>query len=209
MAAISFRRTLGALCGLTLLVGASAAEAQQRLTLRGFYSNVVSLSGATSLTSVDGSDAFALDVTEKKQWYAIELDARLNPTVSLNIAATSGRLQEELSLSSPPAPVVVARQISTLRHSTLSLLFHPLPGHLLDFYFGPSYGQARFERAFASSEVESAIGGKAGLDLQLGYSHWELGAELSILSSGFRIADGEPRRTVRYTVLGAGLGYRF
>jgi hypothetical protein len=197
------------------VVGASAAEAQQRLTLRGFYSNVVSLSGATSLTSltsltsVDGSDAFALDVTEKKQWYAIELDARLNPTVSLNIAATSGRLQEELSLFPAQAPAVVARQVSTLHHNTLSLLFHPLPGHLLDFYFGPSYGQARFNRAFASSEVESAIGGKAGLDLQLGYSHWELGVQLSILSSGFRIADGEPRRNVRYTVLGAGLGYRF
>jgi hypothetical protein len=206
MARSSFRRTLVALFGLALAVGASTVEAQQRLTFRGFYSNEVSLSGPTSVT---GPASFALDVTEKKEWYAIEIDARVNPTVSLNLASTSGRLQEELTLSPPGQPTVVDRRISTLRHNTLSLLFHPLPGHLLDFYLGPSYGQARYDRAFASSEVESAVGGKAGLDLQLGDSRWELGAQLSILSSGFRVADGEPRRNIRYTVLGAGLGYRF
>ncbi len=202
----SLRRILVVFSGLALALGASAVEAQQRLTLRGFYSNAVSLSGPTSVAV---PDAFALDVTEKKEWYAIEVDARINPTVSLNLAATSGRLQEQLSLFPPQAPAVVDRRISTLRHNTLSLLFHPLPGHLLDFYIGPSYGQARYDRAFASSEVESAVGGKAGLDLQLGDSRWELGAQLSILSSGFRVADGEPRKNIRYTALGAGLGFRF
>jgi hypothetical protein len=206
MTGSSFSRIAGVLLGLALVVGASAAEAQQGLALRGFYSNVVSLSGSTSLT---GPATFALDVTEKKQWYGIELDARLSPTVSLNLTSTSGKLQEELTLAPPGQPKVVERRLSTLRHNTLSLLFHPLPGHPLDFYFGPSYGQAHYDRAFTSSEDERAVGGKAGLDLRLGDSRWILGVQLSVLTSGFRVADGEPKRNVRYTVLGAGLGYRF
>ena len=206
MARSSLRRILGVLSGLVLAVGASAAEAQQGLSLRGFYSDVVSLSGSTSATV---PDVFALNVTEKKEWYALELDLRLKPGVSLNLASTSGRLQEELSVFPPQGPAVVARRISTIRHNTLSLLFHPFSGQYLDFYVGPSYGQAHYDRAFASSEDERAVGGKAGLDLRLGDSRWLLGAELSILSSGFRVADGEPKKNLRYTVLGAGLGYRF
>jgi hypothetical protein len=208
MAGTSLVRIFRALCGLALVAaaGSGRAEAQQGLSLRGFYSNVVSLSGSTS---VSGPASFALDVSEKKQWYAIELDARLNPTVSLNLTSTSGRLQEELRLSPPGQTTVVERRVSTLRHSTLSLLFHPFPGHGLDFYFGPSYGQAHFDRAFTSNEDERAVGGKAGLDLRLGDSHWLLGVQLSILTSGFRVADSEPKRNVRYTVLGAGLGYHF
>jgi hypothetical protein len=204
----SLRRiSLGALAGLALVAGTGAAEAQERrVTLRALYSNVPNLSGATSEAV---PDVFALDVKAKNPWYALDLDIRASLTLSLNVTSSRGKLAEALTLFPPQEPAVLVKQTSTIRHDVLSLLFHPVPGHFVDFYFGPSYGRATYDRAFTSSESESTVGGKVGADLQLGWTGWIASAQLSVLTSGWRIADGEPRRNIRYTVVGAGLGYRF
>jgi hypothetical protein len=150
-----------------------------------------------------------IDVKDKKQWYGIDLDLRASPKLSLDLTSSRGRLEETLTVFSPQQFPVVLRKTSTIRHDTLSLLIHPVPGEWLDFYFGPSYGRASYDRAFTGSESESTVGGKVGADLQLGGSRWIASAQLSVLTSGFRAVDGEARRNVRYTVLGVGLGYRF
>jgi hypothetical protein len=193
------------LSGLVLAPG--AAQAQQRITLRALYS------GAASLSDVPPSsfapDVQSLSVEGKKQWYAFEIEARLSPTVGLELTSAQGRLQETNSFFPPIDNPSVTRQTSKIYFNTLSLLLHPFPGHLFDFYFGPSYGQTRYDRAFASTQQETAEGGKAGFDLQLGESNWLATAQLSILSNRFRTEDFDPKRTVRYRVVGFGLGYRF
>jgi hypothetical protein len=198
------RITVAALAGLALAAG--AAEAQQRVTLRALYSNVTSLSGTTSAAF---PDFFGLDVKDKKQWYGIDLDIRASPMLSLDLTSSRGQLEETFSFFPPQQSAVILRKTSMIRHDTLSLLIHPVPGEWLDFYFGPSYGRAVYDRAFTGSESESAVGGKVGVDLQLGGSRWIASAQVSVLTSGFRIVEGEPRRNLRYSVVGAGLGYRF
>jgi len=200
----SMRRiTLGALALLAVTAG---AEAQDRLTLRALYGGAANLSGTTSAAV---PDVFTLNVAEKNPWYAFDVDLRFGPGVSLELTASRGKLEETLTLFPPQEPPLTVRQTGTLRHDTISLLFHPVPGEWVDVYFGPSYGQAYYDRAFTSNESESALGGKVGVDLHLGETRWLVGAQFSVLTSGFRVADGEPRHNLRYTVLGAGLGYRF
>ena len=198
-------RRIAVSAGLALVALAGAAQAQ-RLTLRALYSNVTSLSGNTSAAL---PDVFTLDVAERKQWYGFDVDLRVAPGVSMDLTASRGGIVETLTVFPPQQSPVVLRHNGTLRHDTLSLLFHPVPGQLLDFYFGPSYGQAHYDRSLGSSESESTVGGKVGLDLHLGESGWLLAAQLTVLSSGFRVVDGLPRRNIRYSVVGAGLGYRF
>ncbi|HZF07781.1 MAG TPA: outer membrane beta-barrel protein [Thermoanaerobaculia bacterium] len=198
------RIVVSALAGLALVAG--AAEAQQRVTLRALYGNVTSLSGTTSLAL---PDVFAYDLAEKKQWYGLDLDLHVSPGLSLDLTASRGKIEETLTVFPPQQSAVVLRHTGTLRHDTLSLLIHPVPGQWVDFYFGPSYGQAHYDRSLASSESETAVGGKVGLDLHLGESGWLVGAQLTVLTSGLRIVDGEPKHNVRYSVLGAGVGYRF
>lgn len=202
---------------LGLLAGAGAAQAQSqaresRLTLRAFASNHTALTGDTSDSGVlPNQDSFFLNVFEKDQWYAVDLEMRLGHGLSLDLTSSQGDLQEVLTTVSPVTHERPGQtRTSTLRHNMLSLLYHPIPGrHLFDFYFGPSLGQAHFARAFASSENELAKGGKMGFDVHLGESGLLFSAETSILSSGFRVADGSETRNVLYTQIGAGLGYRF
>ena len=203
-------RSLGGLWMLGLVAGAGAAQAQgPHLTLRAFASNVDLLTGRTSETrNLSAQDSFVLNVFEKKQWYGADLDARLSPNLSLDLTASQGKLEEVL-FTSHAGQTLAQQRTSTLRYNTLSLLLHPVPGHLFDFYLGPSLGQAHFDRAFASSEDERAQGGKVGIDLQLGETRILLSAQLSILTSGFRVADGSQKHNVTYRVAAAGLGYRF
>jgi hypothetical protein len=200
-----------------LLAGSGASQAQTepeepRLTLRVLASNHTALTGDTSDSgALPNKDTFFLNVYEKDQWYAVDLEMRLGHGLSLDFTSSQGDLQEVLTTISPVTHERPPQfRTSTVRHNMLSLLYHPVHGrHLFDFYFGPSLGQVHFSRAFAASENELAQGGKIGFDVHLGASRLLFSAEGSILSSDFQVADGGKTRKVLYTQIGAGLGYGF
>ncbi|HXO18941.1 MAG TPA: hypothetical protein VOA87_03345 [Thermoanaerobaculia bacterium] len=192
---------------LALAAWAGAARAQEpRLTVRALGSTVPSLAGTTSAAA---GNQF-LGILEKKEWYGLDIDLRLQHGVSLDLGASVGRLQEVLhTFPQPGGPKVVTRRTSSVRHNTLSLLFHPLWGRKVDLYFGPTIGQALWSRAFAANESERVEGGKVGFDVALGDSQWLFAGALSILAGDLRVLDFTPKHNVKYTVVGAGLGYRW
>jgi len=190
---------------LGLAALASPAQAQTpRLTFRVLGTNRDVLSGRTETN--EASPRIRLE--DKGQWFGVDADLRLVPWVSLDVAVSQGNLREVRQVIQPNDVLLRDRRSATLRHETLSVLFHPLsPEHRLALYFGPSLGRAHFSRAFAPDEDEFAMGGKVGFNVRLGETPWLFAAELSDLKSEIRISPSSSTGHVHYTIVAVGLGY--
>jgi len=201
------RRSLCGLLAFGLIALASAAQGQTpHLTLRVLGTSQEFLTGRTE--SSEASPHVSLD--SKGPWFGADLDFRLVPWVSLDLAVSQGSL-DETRRTALPNDLLREGRTATLRHETVSFLFHPLsPERKLALYFGPTVGRAHFSRAFAPDEDEPALGGKIGFNVwlgALGTTRWLFAAELSDLGSDVQISPASSKGHLHSTVAAVGLGY--
>ncbi len=196
--------------GLVTFAGAARGETP-RWTVRALGAASTSLSGSTAATVSRPTESLAISSEETRDWLGLDLDFRLYHWLSLDLGVSQGGLREIETVfpRGGSGDSIPERRSGSLRHTTLSVLYHPLAEHRVDLYLGPTVGLVRFDHSFSSSEGETVEGGKLGFDVRLAETRWVFTGELSVLSGPFRLLDDLPKRNATYSRIAAGIGYRW
>src|SRR6266545_3620277 len=183
---ISARNVILALVVVPALVGSTASEAAAadwavRLEgLRSYYSSrtfTSYFSGSNELTLDDGNGFSLAGEYRANRWLGLELSwSQIDLDASWRSFETRPISFNPLVLSQ----VTIASDsgVFSLRPLTFGVLVHPLRRGRLDLYVGPELSWVEYHIGLTGPpdrDSELAIGGKVGLEAELGRSPWSAG----------------------------------